>query len=223
MESNDSSHMSAIQPSCNMFVFQRIDHGSICLDVGCGNGSLGAALIEHKRCTVDGIDINSELLSSASGRGYRMTYRVNLNCEDHNVKETYDCIICADILEHLVDPARLLIALGHLLRPGGCFVISMPNIAFIERRVALLVGQFNYDPRGGIMDKTHLRFYTMKTARELCETAGLNIIEFSGYNLVRKRYQFLRLLGWCFPSLFSIQFIIKAVRQPNAGGDYLRK
>jgi 2-polyprenyl-3-methyl-5-hydroxy-6-metoxy-1,4-benzoquinol methylase len=88
----------------------------------------------------------------------------------------FDRVLALDILEHLKNPDRLLRQCGDLLSPHGQLIVSVPNVANIRVRAALLFGQFNYDSRG-ILDRTHLRFFTRKTARRLLEENGFRILD----------------------------------------------
>jgi 2-polyprenyl-3-methyl-5-hydroxy-6-metoxy-1,4-benzoquinol methylase len=88
----------------------------------------------------------------------------------------FDRVLALDILEHLKNPDRLLRQCGDLLAPHGQLIVSVPNVANIRVRAALLFGQFNYDSRG-ILDRTHLRFFTRKTARRLLEENGFRILD----------------------------------------------
>jgi 2-polyprenyl-3-methyl-5-hydroxy-6-metoxy-1,4-benzoquinol methylase len=87
---------------------------------------------------------------------------------------SYDKILCMDVLEHLERPGQILEECHRLMRANTLLLVSVPNVANITVRLALLFGQFNYAERG-IMDRTHLRFYTRKTARALLESAGYKI------------------------------------------------
>ncbi|PYT05283.1 MAG: glycosyltransferase/methyltransferase, partial [Acidobacteria bacterium] len=87
----------------------------------------------------------------------------------------YDAIIFGDVLEHLHNPGVVLEKLSRLLKPGGKILLSLPNIANIWIRISLLMGRFNYS-RLGILDETHLRFFTLKTAKQLATDSGLDVI-----------------------------------------------
>lgn len=200
----------------NPVIFDRISQNATCLDVGCWTGNLGKALIENKRCTVDGIDFRQDVLNVAKENGYRETFLINFNNDlPYQIKERYDCIIFADILEHLVNPEKVLRFFRKNLTEDGFFLVSVPNIAFLKQRIDLFLGKFNYNPSGGIMDKTHLRFFTKESIKKLCLKNGFEIVEFQGYSLTRKSLFFLGYLAKIFPSLFSIQFIIKAKPRKN--------
>jgi SAM-dependent methyltransferase len=86
----------------------------------------------------------------------------------------FAAIVCGDVLEHLRAPERVLAGLAGLLAPGGRIVVSLPNIAHWTARRALLRGRFPREDHG-LFDRTHLRFFTRATARELAAAAGLEV------------------------------------------------
>ena len=90
-------------------------------------------------------------------------------------KELFDVIVAGDVLEHLPRPDVLLGSLRLLLGPDGVLLLSLPNVANITVRLGLLFGRFRYAPRG-ILDRTHLRFYTRKTGRALLEESGYRVL-----------------------------------------------
>jgi len=90
-------------------------------------------------------------------------------------KEPFDVIVAGDVLEHLPRPEVLLDALRPLLKPDGVLLLSLPNVANVTVRAGLLFGRFRYASRG-ILDRTHLRFYTRKTGRALLEESGYRVL-----------------------------------------------
>jgi len=86
----------------------------------------------------------------------------------------YDAIVCADVLEHVPDPAAVLKALQQAAAPGATFIISVPNVAHIAVRFMLMFGYFPAMDRG-ILDRTHLHFYTKDTAADMLKSTGLRI------------------------------------------------
>src|SRR5437016_12769572 len=86
----------------------------------------------------------------------------------------FDAIVYGDVLEHLHDPARVLAALNRGLAPGGQAVISVPNVAHLWVRLSLAAGRFEYADRG-ILDRTHLRFFTRRSLGALLTGAGLRV------------------------------------------------
>jgi 2-polyprenyl-3-methyl-5-hydroxy-6-metoxy-1,4-benzoquinol methylase len=99
----------------------------------------------------------------------------------------FDCIIYADILEHLIDPWGLLSRQRALLREGGIVVSSIPNVGFHEIVGNLLLGNWEYREMG-ILDSTHLRFFTQKEIKRLFRTAGYKIIQLLGSQFPRAPY-----------------------------------
>jgi 2-polyprenyl-3-methyl-5-hydroxy-6-metoxy-1,4-benzoquinol methylase len=87
---------------------------------------------------------------------------------------TFDAIVYGDVLEHLREPAGALVALNRRLAPGGQVVISVPNVAHLWIRLSLAAGRFEYAERG-ILDRTHLRFFTRRSLDALLREAGLRV------------------------------------------------
>ncbi len=197
--------------SFNPFVYAEIPRGSACLDVGCWTGNLGRELVNKKHCKVDGIDARKDVLIKAKGNGYNNTFLINLNAEDldlDKLTKKYNSIIFADVLEHLIDPETILSRLKKNLKPDGEIIISLPNVAFILNRLLLLCGRWEYT-EFGTLDKTHLRFYTIKSVVKMVEAAGYKTIKVKPYN----QFGVLRHLNFItsiFPTLFSYQIMIIA-------------
>ncbi len=153
------------------------------LDVGCAAGILGEYL-KQQGCAskVVGIEINAHVAKEAA------TKLDHVLCADLNHaavidvlndfdKASFDYIICADVLEHLVDPWETLADLAVFLKPGGRLVLSLPNVQHWSVWVPLiLMGRWKYR-EAGILDRTHLRFFTRATSRELVVRANLQVIE----------------------------------------------
>lgn len=146
------------------------------LDVGCGNGFQAADLAKQNN-RISGID----MVPAPSEREALDEYvRADLGngLADAATRlrgRSYDKILLMDIIEHLPDPERILRDCHQFLAPNGQVIISLPNIANITTRLGLLFGQWNYTERG-ILDKTHLRFFTRKTASQMIERAGFEIV-----------------------------------------------
>lgn len=145
------------------------------LEVGCGEGRLGE---EIKRCrphtTVHGIELDERAIGEAAKRLDRV-FRADVSQPLPTLDAPYDCVICADILEHLVDPWEALRRLVSVLGPQGHVVASIPNIRFYKvLRDLVLRGRFTYRD-SGILDSTHLRFFTLREMRGLFCDAGLEV------------------------------------------------
>lgn len=187
----------------------------VILDVGCWNGSLGRALREVGDVVVDGIERDPLQAQRARDAGYRRVDVADLDREiPTGSEEGYDFILFGDVLEHLVEPALALRTLASRLNPGGRVLCSLPNVAFATNRLALLRGRWDYKDYG-ILDRTHLRFFTRKSMIALVESAGLRVVQLHGY-VGLKNYpaiirQPLRWLGRVWPSLFAIQIVVEAI------------
>jgi 2-polyprenyl-3-methyl-5-hydroxy-6-metoxy-1,4-benzoquinol methylase len=144
------------------------------LDVGCSDGRFGAAAALHGH-TVHGLDLHKH-----DGVGSRLEEftEVDLNVDLPPEVElaAYDTVVCGDVLEHVADPLRLLADLTARLRPGGQILISVPNFAHWYPRARTALGRFDYDRRG-ILDSTHLRFFTRRSFERLLAEAQLEIVE----------------------------------------------
>lgn len=145
------------------------------LDIGCGTGALGELLTAEGN-TVDGITYSQDEANIAKSR-IASVQVMDLNNLDavKRVDGSYDALIFADVLEHLLDPGSVLKILLERLKPGGNVYVSLPNIACFYTRLGLLFGRFNMSKTGGILDETHLHFYTLKTAKEFLGEAGLRV------------------------------------------------
>ncbi len=130
------------------------------LDIGCNYGSLGQYLIDNKKCIVDGVDFNEAAIEIAK-KSLRKAYVCDLEKQNINdiLSDKYDFIICADVLEHLRNPGKTLLEIQDLLADSGKLLISIPNVAYIGVILDLMGGNFRYSDEG-ILDNTHLRFFT---------------------------------------------------------------
>ena len=150
------------------------------LDLGCGTGALGKALKERQACHVTGIELNKEACEIAK-TNLDSYIQENLNRYDPTFsKARYDCIIFADILEHLVNPWTVLKKFASVLTDDGVIIASIPNVAHPSIVNNLQRGLWRYEP-AGILDITHLRFFTKTSVFQLFCRAGLKIIEFKSH------------------------------------------
>ncbi|MFO0826425.1 MAG: methyltransferase domain-containing protein, partial [Gemmataceae bacterium] len=144
-------------------------------------------------------------------------------------EKKFDLILLQDVLEHLRSPDQMLQDCKRYCKPSGRVIVSVPNVANITVRLGLLFGSFDYRPRG-ILDRTHLRFFTRKTARQLLESAGYEVIEQRStvmplelaFGLDAKNplmivlNRVLALFTWINPGLLGYQTIL--VARPKAVG-----
>jgi 2-polyprenyl-3-methyl-5-hydroxy-6-metoxy-1,4-benzoquinol methylase len=145
------------------------------LDVGCGTGALGELLTQNGN-SVDGITYSHDEAAIANDRiAHVSVMDLNDLKAVSGIEGAYDALLFADVLEHLLDPAATLNALLPRLKKGGKVYVSLPNIACFYIRIGLLFGRFTMSKTGGILDETHLHFYTLKTARAFLTSIGLKI------------------------------------------------
>ena len=146
------------------------------LDVGCASGYLGRVLMDRDN-VVYGIDGNAEAVAEAK---QIYTEAVcfdlnNLDGENFFGGKTFDVIVFADVLEHLLDPQVTLQYFKRFLKPGGYIITSLPNVALWRVRLNLLFGNFNYTDYG-VLDRTHLHLYTFASAKKLLSSAGYEVV-----------------------------------------------
>jgi len=142
------------------------------LDLGCSTGWLAGALKERGAVEVVGIEREAAYAAIAEERCDRVVVGdVEVVPPDLG---RFDCLVAADVLEHLVDPWSALERYAALLEPGCRAVVSLPNVAHWSTYAALARGSWPRRPEG-IHDATHLRWFTLRDAVELCEGAGLHV------------------------------------------------
>lgn len=185
------------------------------LDVGCGSGYFGAYLKESGKANqVFGIELMEEAATEAA------TLLDGVICADLDVFElsnltdewdeiSFDFIVCADVLEHVKNPWATLNSLAKYLKPGGKLIISIPNVRHWSVVFPLLFrGRWDYQD-AGIMDRTHLRFFTKSTASELIKKTGLSLS--SDIPLIGGRWRILsKLSRGGLDEFLAVQFVFVA-------------
>ncbi len=144
------------------------------LDVGCGRGQNGA-LAKAKGAKVTGIE---NWPASVAAARERLDEVIDADIEADDVDlgaRRFDLIIFGDVLEHTREPRRVLDHFLPYLEDGGHVIVSLPNVAAWPVRLQLLAGRFEYAKKG-ILDETHLRFFTRESAVRLVEDAGLEVL-----------------------------------------------
>ena len=187
--SEPTRQLSYTSPRPDVFAMVPADAMSV-LDVGCSDGSLGASLRSAREGRrVIGVEGGPAFAAQSAGR-LDGVVQADLNAFEWATAfpdTRFDCIIFADVLEHLIDPRAHLANAQSCLQPGGCVVISLPNIRHVSALYSLFVqGTFPQRERG-IFDRTHLRWFTIRDARQMIADAGLKIEEISYSLRVRDR------------------------------------
>lgn len=192
------------------------------LDLGAAGGHLGRAV--RDRCAfLAGVEPDPTLPAQAR-EGYD-DWRQADALAAGEWSGPFDVVVCADVLEHLPRPEELLARIFGWLRPGGTLLVSLPNVANVTVRAALLTGRFPYAERG-ILDRTHLRFYTRRSARALLTDSGFRVrddeatampYELAAPALSRAPWRgpvraFANASARVWPTLFGYQFVLEAQR-----------
>jgi 2-polyprenyl-3-methyl-5-hydroxy-6-metoxy-1,4-benzoquinol methylase len=178
------------------------------LDVGGGIGATSVYLKEQGRAErVFVLDI----IEDGFLPGVDAHASVNLDGPDTltEIGETFDTILCLDVLEHLVDPWNAVRQLTTLLNPGGVIVASLPNIRHWQVVYPLVVkGTFDLTDKG-LLDRTHMRWFTRKSALELMTCSGLSVQHVTG-RLSAKRWRWANALTLGrMRGLFELQYLIR--------------
>jgi SAM-dependent methyltransferase len=148
--------------------------GRRALDVGAADGFL-AELLTRQGWQVTALERDPEQAAKARGRCHEVIV-ADLDEAAPRLTRSFDAIVYGDVLEHLGDPLPVLVALNRSLAVGGRVVVSVPNVAHLWVRLSLLLGRWDYADRG-ILDRTHLRFFTRRSFALFLGDAGLEVDE----------------------------------------------
>lgn len=144
------------------------------LEVGCGTGATLLHLGKRfPNAEIHGVEIDERAAHFAS----KMAQVSCGNIEDCNLdypEEYFDYIILGDVVEHLVNPQKVLVYLKSILKKDGAILTSIPNVQHFSVVLPLLLGEFEYQD-SGILDRTHLRFFTLATIQDMMKECGLDI------------------------------------------------
>ncbi len=155
--------------------YDDIPEGSTVLDVGCSTGYYGAYIRKHKQCLVYGIEISND--RKEAGKVLDGVYSFDLDAEwpEEIYERKYDVVFLGDVIEHLKNPDASFRNILKLLSKNGRVFVSTPNVAHISVRLELLGGNFEYE-KMGILDSTHLKYFTLNSLSDLVTGAGYNIV-----------------------------------------------
>lgn len=198
-----------------------IQPGSTVLELGPATGYFTRHLSESLGCTVDCIEYSPEMAELA--RPFARTLHVGdldqLDVGDYFDAETYDHVIAADVLEHLKNPWRVLRGCRDLLKPTGSVLLSIPNIGHAALISELIAGRFEYRDEG-LLDRTHLRFFTRGSIIDMLGRTGLRPKTIDRIEWMTERTEFARILEEMPPRLrhyllthgdaLTYQFIVHA-------------
>jgi len=182
------------------------------LEVGCGEGKFAYRVKELTKCEAWGIDTHEESAHAAS----KILDKVLVGDFDSNIHQlptnAFDVVILNDVLEHMVSPFDFLEKIKNHLSPAGCLVISIPNVRFFRTYFKLVFkGDWEYESHG-VLDITHLRFFTGKSIRNTLERHGYDILQYKPINKSKSiRPLLLNILSFgLFPDSAYRQFALVA-------------
>ncbi len=195
--------------------------GKNLLDIGCGNGEMAAVLLD--RFDVQGVDISEHALMQASRIGVRTSqYDANRDVLPFS-DETFDNVICLDVLEHVIDPESLMQEINRVLVEGGNLVVCVPNILNIFNRISFMMGEFtdvmDVAHKNGELFSEHIRLFSKQKLETLLKQEGYVLLERHYYfpkHFTEDRWRSLQFLGnlvnflrlpQMFPSLFALGFL----------------
>lgn len=186
------------------------------LDVGAATGYIGDAIREARPVELTGVESDPEARE-------RLRYEKVVDTLDAVPEDSaFDAALLLDVIEHTADPRALLEKTARRLRPGGTLLVSVPNVAHWSVRFALLFGRFEY-ATSGLLDRTHLRFFTRRSFVRTLREAGLTVErEAFAVEPVELLYPWLdgvpgwasiralrRAGAWCWPGLLAFQLLAR--------------
>ena len=227
----ESSYSVDVDPgrvnNSHSFVVQLVGTGKSVLELGAASGHVTRVLVDRGN-SVTAVESDAACSDSLASIATEVliTDLDWLSLADDLRGRTFDVIVAGDVLEHTKRPELVLAQLHLLLAPGGYVVVSLPHLAHGDVRLALLSGQFPYSDHG-LLDKTHLKFFTRSTILELFSSTGYKVDELYGtttplgttelkIDLTRFSSEILRAVHES-PDSDVYQFVVKAtaVETPN--------
>ena len=190
------------------------------LDVGTASGYLGK-ILRGKGHSVSGIE--NDTAAADKAKGYYDSFQLaDLESYEFPYRREFDYILFADVLEHLRDPAAVLRKCLPALKESGKIVISVPNVANLAVRLSLLFGRFDYMDRG-ILDRTHLRFFTLRSLHKMLSGVSCKalrvvatplpwqiVLPFTDKKLFAPLHEGLYMLTRCWKAGLGYQFVVAA-------------
>lgn len=198
------------------FVHHLVPDGpNVVMDLGCAAGRLGKRLIElNKAAEVVGVEI-FEPVAQEARKYYKEVHvgdieEMNLNYAGH-----FDVVICGDVLEHLREPDKVIKQIHHWLKDGGTLICCLPNVRYWKvLRDLVFKGDFEYTSQG-VLDQTHLRFYTTNSFRKLLRNSSF-AVEKEEMRIIAngKQAALNKLTGGLLKDFLGIQMIFSARKTP---------
>jgi methionine biosynthesis protein MetW len=194
-------------------IYEQIPHGSTVLEIGCADGKLANLLTIKKKCQVYCVEKDQAMSCIARSKCEQM-HNVDIEKTQLPFNEKYfNCIIMGNVLEHMVDPVKVLKEVKKYLNDEGFLIFSVPNIVNWHSRLMIFSGKFEYSD-SGVFDRTHLHFYNFNEAKKLATDSGYSIIWLDVTPSIyfwKERLNFLWYgMAVMWKNMFADEFLIKA-------------
>lgn len=212
------------------WLLPEVKEGKRFLDVGCSTGYFGEYIKTNLDNEVDGVEISEDKIEAKKKLGNVYSFNLDEPWPDRILRNSYDYILFGDVLEHLKNPLLSLQAAKKALREDGLVFVSVPNIAHISTRLELMNGSFQYEETG-ILDNTHLQYFTKDTFCLLAHKAGFAVVS-TDYSLndfpnrivtqllekvgLKPTPRFKDVLDSVEARAYQYKFVLKPIDKPNA-------
>lgn len=183
-------------------IARKIKRSGCVLELGVATGYFSRFLRKELDCVVDGVEIDPAMAEEAKPwcRKLLVGDLEQVCLSEHFPKRSYDHVVCADVLEHLRDPAYVLKQLPDLLNRNGNVLVSIPNIAYAGLILELISGGFSYRDEG-LLDRTHLRFFTKTSFLDLLQALSYTVVEVDTVHLPFDMSEFASIVEQADPVL----------------------
>jgi len=194
-------------------IYEQIPDGSVVLEIGCADGRLANMLSIKKKCKVYCVEKDPSMAIIVKGKCVDIQNRDIEKIRLPYTEGFFDCLIMGNVLEHMVEPLKVLKDIKKYLSDDGFLIFSVPNIVNWHSRLTIFFGKFEY-AESGVFDRTHLHFYNLNSAKKLAIDAGYNIVSLDvtpSIYFFKERLNFLWYrMALLWKNLFADEFIIKA-------------
>lgn len=208
-DAKGDDYYSHIRDEIMQLLPQRIDR---ILEIGCGRGETLARIKSTKGASFAcGVELSHDSADAAKGKLDRVVVG---NFEEIDLPVdfvSFDVVLCLDVLEHFVDPWKAVRQIDGLLSPGGVLIASIPNVRYFSVVLPLLLqGRWEYQS-SGVLDRTHLRFFTKRSAIDLMQTSGMSVEVLCATGLEKgRKARYLNMVTFSlFKPFFEFQYLIK--------------
>lgn len=171
-------------------------HYQTVLEVGCGTGGFKSSL--NQNAEIWGIEPNESASKQAQLKGYKVLIGLYDNVESQCPNHYFDLIICNDVIEHMIEHNRFLTDIKRKMKPDAVIVGSIPNMRYYPVLFDLLFKKDWEYQETGVLDKTHLRFFTEKSLKRTFENSGYKIEKFVGINGIKYYFTIKSIIKYLF-------------------------